>query len=174
MISVTPQRLEGREAAVSGVLDSWVRATRAFSTAGVYPVDTGIPGARLDRPSHAMLRELVQRGPRRLGDLALASNLGVSHASRLVAVLVRHGLVERTIPEDDRRVTILNATPAGHRVGKRIERQFLGLINQRMACFDEREAVEFATHFKRFADQMVVWSADAEEPGSTEEVTVDA
>src|SRR5690606_29445364 len=78
MTSVTSREIRAREAAVAGVLDAWVRAARAFAAAGVYPVDTGIPGVRLERPAYTMLRELDQHGPRRLGDLALASNLGVS------------------------------------------------------------------------------------------------
>jgi DNA-binding MarR family transcriptional regulator len=158
MASVTSVQIENRDTAVAGVLDAWVRAARAFAAAGVYPVATGIPGVQLDRPAYTMLRELDQRGPRRLGDLASASNLGVSHASRLVEGLVREGLVERTIPTGDRRVTILAVTPEGSRVASKVERQFRGLITDRLAGFDEREIIDFATLFQRFAGELVTWS----------------
>jgi len=158
MTSVTTREIRAREAAVAGVLDAWVRAARAFAAAGVYPVDTGIPGVRLERPAYTMLRELDQHGPRRLGDLAMASNLGVSHASRLVEGLVRDGLVERTVPADDRRVTILAATPSGKQAARRIEQQFHGLITARLGDFLDQEVLDFAMLFQRFADELVEWS----------------
>jgi|GEM_PF-2681004 len=158
MTSVTPLQIADRESAVGGVLDAWVRAARAFGAAGVYPVETGVPGVRLDRPAYTMLRELNQRGPRRLGDLAMASSLGVSHASRLVESLVRDGLVERTIPTDDRRVTILAVTSEGNRAAGLIEQRFCGLIADRLRGFGEDEAINFATLFQRFADQLVTWA----------------
>ncbi|UTT51026.1 MarR family winged helix-turn-helix transcriptional regulator [Rhodococcus gordoniae] len=158
MTSVTTSEIRDREAAVAGVLEAWVRAARAFSGAGVYPVDTGLPGVRLERPAYTMLRELAQRGPRRLGDLALASNLGVSHASRLVEGLVRDGLVERTVPADDRRVTILAATSQGRRAARKIEQEFYGLLTDRLQDFLDQEVLDFATLFQRFADELVEWS----------------
>jgi DNA-binding MarR family transcriptional regulator len=158
MTSVTSSEAGTREAAVSGILDAWVCAAGAFSAAGVYPVETGLPGVRLDRPAYAMLRELDQRGPRRLGDLALAGNLGVSHASRLVERLVREGLVERTVPTDDRRVTILAATLEGNRVVRRVEQQLCGLLTARLESFADQEVDDFATLFRRFADELVTWS----------------
>ncbi|MEU5841439.1 MarR family winged helix-turn-helix transcriptional regulator [Rhodococcus sp. NPDC047139] len=158
MTADTRMQIEGRDVAVSHVLDAWVRAARAFSAAGVYPVDTGIPGVRLERPAYTMLRELAQRGPRRLGDLASASNLGVSHASRLVEGLVREGLVERTVPAGDRRVTILAVTPEGAGAARRIEQQFRALITDRLESFGEKEIIDFATLFQRFADELVGWS----------------
>ena len=174
MTSVTPSPIEDRDSAVSGVYESWVRATRAFATAGVYPVETGISGVRLDRVTHSMLRELTQGGPRRLGDLALASNLGVSHASRLVEGLVREGLVERTIPADDRRVTILDVSRTGRRVCEKVERQFLGLIADRLSDFADREIIDFATQFQRFADELAVWSGLASSSPETESVPTPA
>lgn len=158
MTAVTPLPIPDRESAVIGVLDAWVRSARAFAAAGVYPVPTGVDGVRLDRPAYTMLRELDQRGPRRLGDLAQASNLGVSHASRLVEGLVRDGLVERTVPTADRRVTILAVTPVGQAAAERIETRFRRLLTDRLQSFDEQSAIDFATMFQRFADGLVAWS----------------
>ncbi|MGN5236460.1 MULTISPECIES: MarR family transcriptional regulator [unclassified Rhodococcus (in: high G+C Gram-positive bacteria)] len=131
---------------------------------------TGIPGVRLDRPAFSMLRELDQRGPRRLGDLASATNLGVSHASRQVENLVREGLVERTVPTGDRRVTILAVTPEGSNAVCKIEEQFRGLITDRLSSFDEQEIIDFATLFQRFAGELVLWSCDAPPGGGREAI----
>lgn len=149
--------------AMATVLQSWIRSSRAFQRSGVYPLHSTVVDVTLDRVSYALLRELAHGGPRRLGDLAQATSMTASHASRTVDSLVRRGLVARTVPDGDRRVTVLDVTEVGHQVGREIERRFLALLSQRFTSFDEADLIAFGALFHRFADVLVRWSEEVGE-----------
>src|SRR4051812_2283748 len=76
----------------------------------------GLTGAQADA-----LTVIRQAGPlslKELGELLIAE---AGHPSRLVDRLVEAGLVARTPAEDDRRRIVLELTPKGRRVEKRVE-----------------------------------------------------
>lgn len=146
------------------IWDAWTRSSRAFQRSRVWPIAMPHRGVSFDRVDYVILRELIHGGPRRLCDLAEATKLRTPHASRVVDSLVRSGTLCRTVPEDDRRVTIIDLSPAGRDLGKDIEIDMLGLVRERLAHFEESDILKFAELFSRFADEVVGW---ADEPAST-------
>ena len=76
----------------------------------------GLTGAQADA-----LTVIQQAGPlslKELGELLIAE---AGHPSRLVDRLVEAGLVARTPAEDDRRRIVLELTPKGRRLEKRVD-----------------------------------------------------
>ncbi|HEV7846811.1 MAG TPA: MarR family transcriptional regulator [Thermoleophilaceae bacterium] len=76
----------------------------------------GLTGAQADA-----LTVIKQAGPlslKELGELLIAE---AGHPSRLVDRLVEAGLVARTPAEDDRRRIVLELTPRGRRLEKRVD-----------------------------------------------------
>jgi DNA-binding MarR family transcriptional regulator len=59
------------------------------------------------------LAEVVREGPLRLGDLAARERIAPATLSRVVAGLVDHGFVVRTVDPEDARAGLLTATDAG-------------------------------------------------------------
>jgi len=149
--------------AMTQILGAWIRSERYFQRSKVWPVATPIDGLRLDRLDYVILRELIYGGPRRLSDLAKAMAMTNSHMSRVVDNHVRWGLLSRTVPDDDRRVTIIDVSPLGREIGRSVENSFRGLLAARLARFDEADIVKFAELFTRFADEVVGWAEDADD-----------
>ena len=77
-------------------------------------------GANLTLSEFAILLVLTEasRGGRRMNDLAAASGLSPSRATRVVAELERRGLVEKSRSEDDARGNVAVVTPAGRRASR--------------------------------------------------------
>jgi DNA-binding MarR family transcriptional regulator len=64
-----------------------------------------------------------------------------SNVSQIVARLEAHGLVERTVDGDDRRVKLVRMTPAGRRIYKRVRTQF-EFARQGLDRLDDQERRE--------------------------------
>src|SRR5918994_2468878 len=73
-------------------------------------VATGLTAPRL-----SALSVIVYAGPLTLGALAAAEQVRPPTITRIVAALEADGLVERRPSPDDKRVTLVRATPAGER-----------------------------------------------------------
>lgn len=67
-------------------------------------------------PAHAGLLAKISEGPCRISDLAQHQCVQLPTISRSVSVLVERGLVERWIPEDNRRTTMVRLTRRGRSV----------------------------------------------------------
>jgi DNA-binding MarR family transcriptional regulator len=156
--------------ALTLIIGAWIKSERYFQRSNVWPIQTARDGLRLDRLDYVLLRELIYGGPRRLSDLARVISLTNSHTSRVVDNHVRRGLLSRTVPDDDRRVTIIDVSPTGRAVGRAVEDEFKGLLAARLANFDEPDIVKFAELFTRFSDEVAGWaeeSARADQPAGT-------
>jgi DNA-binding MarR family transcriptional regulator len=70
----------------------------------------------LSAPRLSALSVVVFRGPLTLSELAAAEQVRPPTVTRLIQQLERDGLVERLPDATDRRVTRVEATPAGRRV----------------------------------------------------------
>ena len=77
------------------------RRIRTHSTGDVTPSQLAVLGTVL---RHERLT---------IGQIAESEHVAPPSASKIVAALERHGLVERATSPDDRRVTLISATPAG-------------------------------------------------------------
>lgn len=152
---------------VTRFLDAWIRSGRAFRGRQVWELHRAPDGSRVDRLRYLALRELVHGGPRRLTEIADILSMTRSHASRMVDSLVRRGLGERTVPDGDRRVTLISATPTARALLAEIDADSRQLIADRLAGFSPAEAATFSTYFSRFADEVERWSQSV--PAATSE-----
>lgn len=82
------------------------------------------------------LEALVRQGGMTLNDLAAHLYLDKSTASRVVDSLERKGYVERTPHPADRRAVLLEPTPAGRDLYRRIEGDILAEERALLADFD--------------------------------------
>jgi DNA-binding MarR family transcriptional regulator len=101
-----------------------------------------------------VLAELLERGPRRVGELAHALGTDPSTVSRQVTALVEAGSVERRADPDDGRSHLLAATPSGARqceVGRRRRVEAIATI---LAGWPEESRHRLAELLGRFADDM--------------------
>lgn len=60
------------------------------------------------------------RGPIRLGDLAAAEHIHPTMLSRIVAKLAGRGLVQRRADPSDLRAAVVQITPAGHELHRKL------------------------------------------------------
>lgn len=75
----------------------------------------GDDASGLSAPRLSALSVIIYRGPISLTELAKAEGVTAPTMTRLVQALVRAGLVEKSTPDTDNRVTLLHATAAGRR-----------------------------------------------------------
>ena len=145
---------------VAALLDAWVRSELAFRGHRVEQLHTAHDGTGIDRVRYLILREIFYGGPGRLSYIAERVSLTPSHASRVVDSLVRRRLIERTVPDGDRRVKMLSLSPDGRDLMGRIDAQGRELLAERLTCagFSSREATEFSGYFQRFAAETERWS----------------
>ncbi|RLV49575.1 MarR family transcriptional regulator [Nocardioides mangrovicus] len=102
-------------------------------------------------PQFRMLVVLTD-GPRRLVDLAAALDVVPSTAARMVDRLEEAGLVDRSIPPENRRETRLALTPAGKRIVTKISnrrRRDLTAVVERLT---EEQTAELTRSMRLFAD----------------------
>lgn len=140
------------------VLDAWVSASRLFNSRAVvqwYRERADSPFN--DAAERSMLAEIVGSGPIRLSDLADAQSRSASNTSKMVQSLVAAGLVKRTIPEHDRRVTLLEPTEAGLALHHRIAALDLKLLDRHFATFTDDEVKTFAELMQRFLERVASW-----------------
>jgi DNA-binding MarR family transcriptional regulator len=143
------------------IFAAWQSATRVFASRSVGIWHAEQAGSDLTDPSErAVLTETVLSGPIRLSDLADALGRSASNISRVTQSLVERGLVSRHVPETDRRVTLLEATPEGIELHARLNGIDLDLIHRHLASFTDAEVREFAQLLDRFATRVVAWGSE--------------
>ena len=115
------------------------RLRRADESLGVTP-------ARL-----SALSVLVFGGPRTLTDLAAAEQVSGPTMSRLVAALEADGWVRRTPLSNDRRASLLEATPEGKRLMHKGRRQRVARLSSELAGLsrDDRQTLKSAARILR-------------------------
>lgn len=106
----------------------------------------------IDMPGLIALHRLAEDGPQRAGSLADRLHMDPSQLSRLVAGLVREGLVERRADPLDGRATQLVVTARGREVGARFAVARAEQIHSVVADWDPAEADSFAHGLERFVD----------------------
>lgn len=95
-------------------------------------------------PAQVGILMSLGQGPLTLTELARQHHVKPPTASRSINLLVKAGLVERTVPENNRRVTLLSLTPAGHtrrlNIRERAEQHISTLLNN--LAGSEREQLD--------------------------------
>jgi len=100
------------------VKDPGQRTAEALHSAAVHLLRrarTADTGMDLDGPRASLLSVLVFGGPRAVTALAAIEQVSPPAITKLVTALEADGLVVRSRPPGDRRVVLVEATPAGRR-----------------------------------------------------------
>jgi len=123
------------------------RALVAISTRSLAAVEDEITPAQ-----HRALVVLRSRGPQTLQ--ALAADLGVvpSTATRMSDRLMAKGLVARSVPEDDRRLVNLEATPKADALVARVTAARRAELRTAMAAMAAGDQVAFVSSMRAFAE----------------------
>jgi DNA-binding MarR family transcriptional regulator len=100
---------------------------------------TADSGMDLDGPRASLLSVLVFTGPQPVTRLAEIEQVSAPAISKLVTALERDGLVERRPAEDDRRVVLVTARPAGRTLLERGRAARVALVADLLAELTPRE-----------------------------------
>jgi DNA-binding MarR family transcriptional regulator len=89
------------------------------------------------------LATISREGPIRASDLSLREGLAAASTSRIVAVLVADGYVDRRPDPDDRRSVLLSTTPAGEALLAELRSTTARVLRHRLNRLrpDERAAI---------------------------------
>lgn len=97
-------------------------------------VHSGITPSQL-----SALVTIEKRGPLTLSELAALENVQPPTISRIAGALEGEGWVERTVDENDRRVSLVRVTPAAKRELKRIRRERNAWLAARLDALSAQE-----------------------------------
>ena len=122
-------------------------------------------GISMGPGQHVVLRQAHRAGPLKLGRLAALTGMTASNASKVVTDLVDTGLVRRQVPDDDRRVTLLQVTDEGRRVLAHLERTGGEMLGERLTSFAPEEVDDLRRLLGRLADEVESWGAQLVEGG---------
>jgi DNA-binding MarR family transcriptional regulator len=103
---------------------------------------------------HALL-EIESKSKESLTDLAKTLCLDKSTVSRTVDGLVNAGLINRTIPEENRRMSVLQLTDTGKKVCHSINANNEKYIRDTLSILSDQEKKEFLRIFEKITLQMV-------------------
>lgn len=100
-------------------------------------------------PEWRVLRSVLLSPGTSQGEVALAEGLNVMNVSRAVGGLKRKGLVDSRPDEDDRRRTLLTATPVGEEMGLEIGQREALIYEHVFSVLAEDEVGELADLLNR-------------------------
>jgi DNA-binding MarR family transcriptional regulator len=149
------------------------RLTRAWTSPLVMRSYLERADAGIDPSHYPVLLQIGAAGPVRLGDVAGATDMTASNASKLVAELVDAGLVERTVPRTDRRVTLLEATPAGRTAINRLRQVGTEMLSERLVGFSAGEIATLALLMERLAGAAAGWASRLTDNPDTDSSSTD-
>ena len=113
--------------AAIGRLHRRLRRTAAGAEAGLTPTRISI------------LQTVVRQGPMRLSELADAEGVNPTMLSRVVGDLGDGGLLDRVSDPEDRRAALVQATPEGRRLSRRMRRERTDVLSRALASLPAGE-----------------------------------
>ncbi|WP_205353818.1 MarR family winged helix-turn-helix transcriptional regulator [Embleya scabrispora] len=111
-------------------------------------------GGELTRGEAQTLTRVVKFGPVRASALAELLDSDRSTTSRQVDVLVRGGLVERSVDPTDGRAHLLRATRRGRRLADGIRAQWAGLMSEVLTDWPAEKVDRLADLLAEFGDAL--------------------
>lgn len=103
---------------------------------------------------HTLLA-IEDKGKCSIGDISEIMNIDKSSASRTIDVMVKSNLVERIIPEDNRRTTSISLTEEGTNLCSSINMSNDLYFSHVFNSFSEKEIEQFATACEKIAKNMI-------------------
>lgn len=132
-------------------------------------------GVAVAPASFGVLRLLRRHGPSSMGEIARRVGVDQSTATRQVRPLEDHGLVSRSADPDDRRVAMLEITPAGLDVLRRTRAVALNDFHVALADWDPADRRLLADLVDRFRAGLLEARADetgwSYRPGTVDRAT---
>ena len=159
------ERAPHGEVALVGVYDALFRLTLSWTGGPISRLYGELAGAGVGPIQQLVLRCVRSAGPLRLGELATKANMTPSNASKIVTELVNAGLVERQVPDDDRRVTLLRLTLDGEALAVRLEQVGAEMLSERLEPFSHEEVDQLHQLLGRLADRVDTWCASLSREG---------
>jgi DNA-binding MarR family transcriptional regulator len=120
----------------------------------VYANQADAAGVAMSQPAYVLLRRISQDGPLPMGELARRTHMDAGATARQVGQLERDGLVRRYASEDDGRVNLVVATPAGVRVHQRLAAVLHRRMVDVLARWSEKDRREFARLMGHFVEDL--------------------
>jgi DNA-binding MarR family transcriptional regulator len=119
-----------------------------------------LAGVPLDRAAVALLRQIADSDPLRLGELAARLGVEASHVTRTVQQLERSGYVTRIPDPEDRRAQRIQLTQAGREAIARIREVGVRGMQAALSAWTPQELRQLATLFHRMVDDFLAHSVD--------------
>jgi len=111
-------------------------------------------GVHLPRAAQMVLRQVVETGPVRISDLARALHMSDAAASRTVTALEGEGLLSRSGSPDDGRVALVEITPPGRRIQRRLREAQDEIFGESLSHWSRQDAAKLADLMERLADDL--------------------
>jgi DNA-binding MarR family transcriptional regulator len=111
-------------------------------------------GHNLSTTDTWLLGRVTDRGRCRVSDLAAWQGVDKSTMTAQVQRLERHGLVSRRRDEQDRRVVLVEATPAGRAVHEKNKRAARDVVDALVADWPKREQAELVRLLNRLIPRL--------------------
>lgn len=109
-------------------------------------------GAGVSRTGYAVLRTLEDESPLTMGELAVRSHMDPAVAARQVGALEKDGLVRRSSHDGDGRVRLIEPTPRGTSVYRRIVEMRTTYMSRVLADWSDADRRDLV----RMVDRLVV------------------
>jgi DNA-binding MarR family transcriptional regulator len=119
-------------------------------------------GVTLDRAAAALLREIADSEPLRLGELAARLGVEASHVTRQVQQLQKAGYVTRIPDPDDRRAQRIQITLSGQETIDRIREASRRGMQMALGDWSKPELRQLATLFHRMVDDFLAHAGEEE------------
>ncbi|NGO06878.1 MarR family transcriptional regulator [Streptomyces sp. HC44] len=114
-----------------------------------------LSGLPLDRAAVALLRQLAESEPLRLGELAARLSVEASHVTRQVQQLEKTGYATRVPDPDDRRAQRVQLTPAGKEAFARVREASVRGMQAALADWSPEELRQLALLVDRMVDDFI-------------------
>ncbi len=108
-------------------------------------------GVHLPRLAQMVLRHTIEAGPVRVSDLARALQMSDAAASRTVTSLEGEALLVRSASPDDGRVALVEITPRGRRVQRRLRKAQDEIFAATLSHWPRQDVARLADLMERLA-----------------------
>jgi DNA-binding MarR family transcriptional regulator len=128
-------------------------------------------GVELTRSSTEVLGHACRLGPLSMGALAAGLRYDPGATARLVAGLEDAGLLQRTRSDEDGRVNVVRATPAGEAVNARVVAAEADYLETALGDLDDAELATCAVTLERlvgYLHELEVSSVPRQRPASSD------
>jgi DNA-binding MarR family transcriptional regulator len=154
--------LSGRQGSLDSINHTLARVMRLSGSRSMFARQAAAAGVDLAQPSYVLLRTLIDEGPLPMGGLARIAHMDVGMAARQVNALVEARLVTRQPDPADRRVSLVAASPDGHRVAGALQDVRRRHLQRALSGWSASELEDFDRLLTRFLADTTATSIDDE------------